>query len=173
MVYQNHTRLLSRSVRLYQRAVVFLIDLAGSYNILKPLLKRVTAHLNHTAELITRFEPTDSEDLKGKIPVSFDVVSLYTNINTEEAIDTALEYTNKYDLYTFGLATQDLYELLNLLLDNNIFRHQELGYFKQIHGLATGNRLSRTLAILCMPGQVRAITSTRSSSLNRSSSYAL
>ena len=98
-------------------------------HILKPLLKRVTAHLNNTAELIARFEATDCEDLKGKIPVSFNVVSLYTNINTEEAIDTALEYTNKYDLYIYGLVVQNLYELLHLLLDNNVFRHEELGYF--------------------------------------------
>ena len=57
------------------------------------------------------------------------MVSLYTNITTEKAIDTTLEYTNKYDLYTFGLVAQDLYELLHLPFDNNIFRYKELGYF--------------------------------------------
>ena len=43
----------------------------------------------------------------------------------------------------------DLFELLHLLLDNNIFTYNNTHY-KQIRGLAMGNRLSGTLAILCM-----------------------
>ena len=34
-------------------------------------------------------------------------------------------------------------------LDNNVFQYQKT-YFKQIRGLARGNRLSGTLAIICM-----------------------
>ena len=66
--------------------------------------------------------------LKGKIPISFDVVSLYTNINNDEAIETAIQYTNKYHLYTYGLEARDLYELLHLLLDNNIFTYRNTTY---------------------------------------------
>ena len=82
-------------------------------------------------------------------PVSFDVVSLYTNINTEEAVETVLEYTIKHHIELHGLETYDLFELLHLLLDNNIFTYNNTHY-KQIRGLAMGNRLSGTLAILCM-----------------------
>ena len=117
--------------------------------LLKPLLRHVSAHLNNTTDLLQRFTDTDKAQLKGKIPISFDVVSLYTNINNDEAIETALQYTNKYHLYTYGLEARDLFELLHLLLDNNIFTYRNTTY-RQIRGLAMGNRLSGTLAILAM-----------------------
>ena len=109
----------------------------------------VSAHLNNTTDLLQRFTDTDKTQLKGKIPISFNVVSLYTNINNDEAIETALQYTNKYHLYTYGLEARDLFELLHLLLDNNIFTYRNTTY-RQIRGLAMGNRLSGTLAILAM-----------------------
>ena len=117
--------------------------------LLKPLLRHVSAHLNNTTDLLHRFTDTDKTQLKGKIPISFDVVSLYTNINNDEAIETALQYTNKYHLYTYELEARNLYELLHLLLDNNIFTYRNTTY-RQIRGLAMGNRLSGTLAILAM-----------------------
>ena len=117
--------------------------------LLKPLLRHVSTHLNNTTDLLQRFTDTDKTQLKGKIPISFDVVSLYTNINNDEAIETALQYTNKYHLYTYRPEARDLYELLHLLLDNNIFTYRNTTY-RQIHGLAMGNRLSGTLAILAM-----------------------
>ena len=80
------------------------------------------------------------------IPISFDVVSLYTNVGTEEAIETTLQYVNKYNMYLYGLSASDLWELLHLLLDNNVFMFDK-SIFKQIRGLAMGNRLSGTLAI--------------------------
>ena len=83
------------------------------------------------------------------VRVSFDVVSLYTNIDMEEAINTSLEYARGYKLCPHGLNMEDLWELLHLILDNNVFRYQKT-YFKQIRGLAMGNRLSVTLANICM-----------------------
>ena len=40
--------------------------------------------------------------------------------------------------------------LLHTLLDNNVFAYEDVGYFKQVRGLAMGNRVSATLAILAM-----------------------
>ena len=60
--------------------------------ILQPLLRYVKAHIDSTRSLIDRFQNLDPATLKGKIPVSFDVVSLYTNIDIREAIDTSLQY---------------------------------------------------------------------------------
>ena len=82
-------------------------------------------------------------------PVSFDVVSLYTNIYVEEAINTSLDYTHKYYLELHGLTMENLWELLRLILDYNVFQYGKM-FFKQIRGLAMGNRLSGTLAIICM-----------------------
>ena len=114
--------------------------------LLKPLLKHVKAHLNNTSDLIARFDSIESSHLEGMVPVSFDVVSLYTNIDMEEAINTSLEYARGYKLCLHGLKMEDLWELLHLILDNNVFRYQKT-YFKQIRGLAMGNRLSGTLAL--------------------------
>ena len=119
-------------------------------HILKPLVKNVAAHIKSTVDLISRFNAIDKDALRGKIPVSFDVVSLYTNINTEEAINTTLEYMVKYEIHKYGLLTEDVWELLHLLLDNNVLSYADLGYYQQIRGLAMGNRLSGTLAILCL-----------------------
>ena len=52
-------------------------------------------------------------------------------------------------LNLYGLRTDELFELLHLILDNNIFEYANTP-FKQIRGLAMGNRLSGTLAILTM-----------------------
>ena len=117
--------------------------------LLKPLLKFVQAHLSSTTDLIERLESADKNSLKGKIPISFDVVSLYTNIDTQVAVHTALEYVTKHNIYIYGLQACDLFELLNLVLDHNVFQFGNKLY-KQKHGLAMGNRLSGTLAIICM-----------------------
>ena len=106
-------------------------------------------HLNNTAELVSKIHAIDTEELKGPVPVSFDVVSLYTNVNTNEAIDTALEYCRRSRIYLYGLRLEDIWELLHLLLDNNVFEYEGL-FYQQIRGLAMGNRLSGTLAIICM-----------------------
>ena len=54
-------------------------------------------------------------------------------------LQTTLEDADNYSTW----------KLLHLILDNNVFRYQKT-YFKQIRGLAMGNRLSGTLAIICM-----------------------
>ena len=119
-------------------------------HLLKPLLRHVSAHIDCTSGLLRHFNSMKPEHRAGLIPVSFDVVALYTNINTEEAITATLEYCIKHDLYLFGLTTTDVRQLLHLLLDNNVFAYEDVGFFRQIRGLAMGNSLSGTLAILCM-----------------------
>lgn len=118
--------------------------------ILKPLLQHVRAHIASSQDLLKRFKECDTRDLQGKIPISFDVVSLYTNIDISEAIDTALEYAQQHNINTFNLSSGDLHELLTLTLRNNVFHHPDIGIFQQIRGLAMGSKLSGTLAILAM-----------------------
>ena len=73
------------------------------------------------ADLLTRFDSINHSELAGRTPVSFDVVSLYTNINVEEAINTSLDYALKFNLELHGLTMENLWELLRLILDNNVF----------------------------------------------------
>ena len=79
--------------------------------ILQPLLKQVKAHLTNTDDLIKRFHEAPADRLKGKIPISFDVVALYTNIDADESITTTLEYIVESNLYLYGLHTGDIWEL--------------------------------------------------------------
>ena len=118
--------------------------------LLKPLLRQVRAHICNTTELIRRFQECRQSTLKGMIPISLDVVSLYTNININEAISTTLQCIQTSDITLYGLTTGDINDLLHLLLENNVFEYPGHGYFKQIRGLAMGSRLSGTLAILTM-----------------------
>ena len=55
-------------------------------SILKPLLTKVDAHITNTKQLIAKFQAQPHAFFKDKIPISFDVCSLYTNIGVEEAI---------------------------------------------------------------------------------------
>ena len=82
----------------------------------------------------------DSGQLAGMIPVSFDVVSLYTNVDTREAIRTALEYIIKYKMNCLGLNSGNIWVLLHTLLDKNVFAYEDVGHFQQIHGRGN-NRL--------------------------------
>ena len=83
------------------------------------------------------------------IPISLDVVSLYTNIDIGEAVSTTLQYIQSCDLHLYGLTPSDVNDLLLLVLDN-IFEYPGHGFYRQIRGLAMGSRLSGTPAILAM-----------------------
>ena len=118
--------------------------------ILKLVLRQVKAHVANTEELLNRFHNCPSSALEEQIPVSFDVDSLYTNIDIEEPISTALQFSQKHNIHLYGLSCQDLNELLHLLLENNNFEYPGRGVFQQIRGLAMGSHLSGPLAILAM-----------------------
>ena len=118
-------------------------------SILKPLLTKVDAHITNTKQLIAKFQAQPHAFFKDKIQISFDVCSLYTNIGVEEAIDMCLQYTQRYDLECYSLEPTDIKLLLSLLLNNNVFKYQSTIY-RHIRGLAMGNRLSGTLAIIVM-----------------------
>ena len=55
-----------------------------------PVLRHVKVHVGSTLELLEHFNKPSIAERKGKIPVSFDVVSVYTNIPVEETVDTTL-----------------------------------------------------------------------------------
>ena len=82
------------------------------------------AHIKSSKELIERLNGMEAVDLSKNIPLSFDVASLYTNINTDEAIDTPLRCLEKFNIDVTGLALHDIEVLLDLLLNNNILRRR-------------------------------------------------
>ena len=73
--------------------------------ILKPVLRHVKAHVRNTPELLEYFNKLSHAERKGKFPVSFDAVSLYTNIPVKETVDTPLQYINKCNIDLHNLET--------------------------------------------------------------------
>ncbi|VDO74274.1 unnamed protein product [Heligmosomoides polygyrus] len=82
---------------------------------------------------------------------SFDVTSLYTNVSNECALEAVLEILNEHhtSVNMHGLTVSQVMELLKECLQCNIFRWAG-EYYKQIRGLAMGQRLAPVLAVAFM-----------------------
>ncbi|EYC24834.1 hypothetical protein Y032_0013g2128 [Ancylostoma ceylanicum] len=117
--------------------------------VLSPLLHNVAAHITNIEEFISALDRTD---LPGNACyASFDAVSLYTNINNDEAIDAVLDLLRRHhnEIHTFGLGEDDLRELLVTTLSCNIFQFDG-EFYRQKRGLAMGLRISPLLAVIYM-----------------------
>ena len=114
---------------------------------LKPLLTSVPTHLENSYELIERIQDGDSNNNKTlPYPCSLDVVSLYTSIPIQEAIDNTVD---RIEHGTFHLSRLDVAELLNATLNNMYFTFEDR-IFRQTKGLPMGSSVSGILAILFM-----------------------
>ena len=114
---------------------------------LKPLLTSVPTHLENSYELIERIQDGDSNNNKTlPYPCSLDVVSLYTSIPIQEAIDNTVD---RIEHGTFHLSRLDVAELLNVTLNNMYFTFEDR-IFRQTEGLPMGSSISGILAILFM-----------------------
>ncbi|XP_066026295.1 telomerase reverse transcriptase-like [Pocillopora verrucosa] len=90
--------------------------------------------------VIERIQDGDSNDNKTlPYPCSLDVVSLYTSIPIQEAIDNTVDRIEHSMLH---LSRLDVAELLNFTFEDRIFRQTE--------GLPMGSSISGILAILFM-----------------------
>ena len=115
----------------------------------KTALNHIPAHIQSSKELIERLNNVEAVDLSKKIPISFDIVSFYTNINIDEAIDTMFRYLDKFNIDMTGLALHHIKVLQDLLLNIIIFKYGDATY-KQTSGLAMGSRVSGTSAVIVM-----------------------
>ena len=109
-----------------------------SPQIVSQLLQYVPAHLKNTyqflQELATKY-PNGFE--AGTILFSVDVVNLYGNIPTSDAIDACMNLLNQHldDVATFGLDSEGIRRLLEHCLSNNFVRFGDK-YFQQTDGIA-------------------------------------
>ncbi|MEL7309754.1 MAG: hypothetical protein AAGK05_19180, partial [Pseudomonadota bacterium] len=117
---------------------------------LKPLLQHVPAHLDNTQDLITRINSLP-EGMKRahSYPFSLDVVSMYTSIPQQDAIDVVERMMKNHNYNFFSLSPSDIAALLKVILENNYFTFENKVY-RQLHGLAMGSSVSTILAILYM-----------------------
>uniref|UniRef100_A0A0M3JA55 Reverse transcriptase domain-containing protein n=1 Tax=Anisakis simplex TaxID=6269 RepID=A0A0M3JA55_ANISI len=115
---------------------------------LTPLLKEIPAHLTNTVQLLRDIEDVDLHDARME---SFDVESLYTNTNNDAVVECLFQLLakNLNSINLLGITPSDLKQLTLACLRCNIFRFRGENY-KQIRGLAMGNRLAPLLAITYM-----------------------
>ena len=117
--------------------------------ILSQLLPKVPSHLPNTQELVKQLRSMNIE--RGSIVESFDVTSLYTNVQNDAALQALSEMLDKNysTMVTFGLSKTCILTLIRECLKCNIFKWSGT-YYSQIRGLAMGQRLAPVLAICYM-----------------------
>ncbi|EYB93810.1 hypothetical protein Y032_0178g645 [Ancylostoma ceylanicum] len=115
--------------------------------VLSPLLQHVAAHITNVEEFISALNRCELPN--SACYASFDAVSLYTNVNNDEAVHAILELLSRHqnEVHTFGLKDDDLRELLVATLACNIFQFDG-EFYAQKRGLAMGLRISPLLAIV-------------------------
>ncbi|KAK6726235.1 hypothetical protein RB195_004512 [Necator americanus] len=117
--------------------------------ILSQLLQYVPAHLSNTKMFI---EHLRKARLDGDCVIeSFDVTSLYTNVSIDAALQATSELLLEHQgtLNMYGFAIQQIMMLLSECLRCSVFRWSGQ-YYRQIRGLAMGQRLAPTLAVAFM-----------------------
>ncbi|EYC26999.1 hypothetical protein Y032_0009g466 [Ancylostoma ceylanicum] len=117
--------------------------------IVSQLLPKIPSHLSNTDHFLQHLQNTTFE--QNCVLESFDVTSLYTNVQNDEALQALSELLDKHARYinTFGLSKARILVLIRECLKCNIFKWSGK-YFSQIRGLAMGQRLAPVLAICFM-----------------------
>lgn len=117
----------------------------------KPLVSDLPSFIEDTPDLLRALEELKTEDLPpNAIPVTIDVVGLYSNIPQEEAEQAVKEAlltrpTSQEEV----VPTDFLIALLHLVLTLNIFTFDG-ALFRQLWGIAMGTRCAPTVANLFM-----------------------
>ena len=118
--------------------------------LLNPLLKSVPAHLESSSQLmdeITNMSPDKRREFP--YPFSLDIISLYTSVPQREAMEVTRRRIEEENICLFGLTSDDIEKLLEVILDNTYFRY-EGEIYQQITGLPMGNSISCIMAIVFM-----------------------
>ena len=108
-----------------------------------PLLNNIPAHLKDSAELMSSINGYMSNTSNiSRYPVSFDVVSMYTNIPVKDALNALSSMnTEKFENSIHPLSMQNILSLLNCVLNNSFFQYEDKIY-QQISGLPMGCSIS-------------------------------
>ncbi|XGW35820.1 hypothetical protein V3C99_019196 [Haemonchus contortus] len=121
-------------------------------NIVSQLLTMVPSHLSNTKHFLELLHGSDLG--QSNVVESFDVVSLYTNVQNEQALQALSEMLDRHanNINTFGLSKMHIMTLVKECLSCNIFKWAG-EYFSQVRGLAMGQRLAPVLAV-CFMGRI-------------------
>ncbi len=111
-------------------------------HLLKPIIENSESYLKDSQNLL---QTVNNLNLSDKLELySFDFSTHYTNIKLDDALYyTMFSLVNKID--SIYVTPYGLYELLKLVLYNNVFSYLNR-FFKQIKGLAMGSNLGPSIA---------------------------
>ena len=131
--------------------------------ILSPLMGKMGVHVNYSAEFAEKIRSLPTEG--AATMVSFDVVSLFTKVPLDEALEHISRLLASDD--TLGERTaipgDAVCELTELCLRTTYFRFEDQ-FFEQVDGAAMGSPLSPIIANLYMEGfESKALASSPSS----------
>ncbi|KAK6740943.1 hypothetical protein RB195_009036 [Necator americanus] len=117
--------------------------------ILNQLLRYVPAHLSSSSNFLKHLRSTSFE--RECVVETFDVTSLYTNVSNDVAMQAVHELLTQRQasLNMYGFSIRQIMTLINECLNCSIFRWSGQ-YYRQLRGLAMGQRLAPTLAIVFM-----------------------
>jgi hypothetical protein len=110
----------------------------------------ISVILKNSIQLVNEIEDLEISD--STILVTFDIESLYTNINQDEAAKTILSILYKNFNTNKGfciLHPMIIYEFLNFIFDNNYIMFNDQ-IFKQHYGIAMGTSVAPTIANIYM-----------------------
>ncbi|XP_020906008.1 uncharacterized protein LOC110244161 [Exaiptasia diaphana] len=130
-----------------------IISCIGSYNYMlaKYLSELLTPHIPSEYSVHDSFsfvKEINDLDTNNRFMVSFDIVSLFTNIPLEECIDLAVKYT-KDGNPNLKLTHEDLRDLFKLATTGTHFLFKG-NFYEQVDGVAMGSPLAPILANLFM-----------------------
>ena len=103
--------------------------------------------LKSTNGLVDVLKNHESKLSPSNFMVSFDVVSLFTNVPVDEAIDLSAEYVYSSSSHNKPLIVKDIFKKLMKLATSGIFTF-EGRYYRQTDGVMMGSPLGPTLANL-------------------------
>ena len=111
-------------------------------HMIKPYLPqtRMLKSTDHFIEELKEFNPNSQNTM-----VSFDVVSLFTNVPLAETIDIIIKRFNDEHNNNSIPIPKDIFKKLMLLATQGIFMHNER-FYRQVEGIIMGNPLGPTMA---------------------------
>ncbi|XP_049273323.1 uncharacterized protein LOC125759096 [Rhipicephalus sanguineus] len=129
------------------------------HRVISPLVGKSATYIRNTYDFIEKVKDTIVDP--DEVLVAFDVVSLFTSVPIDMAVDVCVTALDKDPTLPerSPLEVHDLGSLLKFCLSNTYFTFQKK-YYRQLHGAAMGASISVTVANLTMEAiEARALSS--------------
>ena len=116
-------------------------------SLLQPTAIKQESYIKDTTDFSNFIENTRIPD--HVILATLDVSSLYTNIPQEEGIEIVCRYYEDHYEQKLPIPTNDLQELMRLILEENSFKFNEK-HFVKTHGIAMGTKMAVAFSVIFM-----------------------